>query len=161
MQRPLSLKRMPQFEQKMETAGEKVKLSSLQRLITRECSAEEGFKQGKRFNEIDGLYVQNLAMVLLNFKNYFFRNTIKTRNNQDRNKQQTCYKCKQNLTAFLSQYSEDLQKDKRMKNFLIFFFLPNRLYLKHWSLSVILHSLPLAYHPIITYYHTTVYVKYN
>lgn len=140
MQRPVSLKRMPQFEQQMETAREKGKLSSLQRLITRECSAEEGFKQGKRVNEIDGLYVQNLAMVLLNFKNYFFRKTIKTRNNQDRNKQQTCYKCKQNLTAFLSQYSEDLQKDKRMKNFIHLFFTKQALFKTLESLCHIMLS---------------------
>jgi len=55
----------------MEKAREQVKLSS-------ECGAEGGFKQGKRFSEIGGLHVQNLAMVFLKFKNNFLLRLLKT-----------------------------------------------------------------------------------
>lgn len=62
---------MTKSEQKMETRQKvKVKLSSLERLIAQRVVLKE-VSNRKRFHEKDGLYIQNLTTVFLNFKKIF------------------------------------------------------------------------------------------
>lgn len=111
-------------------------------------SGEKSLKQGKRFSEVDGLYIQNLTTVFLNFKNNFLGRLLKTGITKTVNKQWTCYKHEQNLIAFPLWYSEDLQKEKRTVNLFIFFYQIIRLYLKHLGPFVI-----LVYFSCLSFYH--------
>lgn len=140
----------------METARERLKLSALQRVIV----VKKVSNREKRFSEADGLYKQNLAMAFLNFKNNTLGRPLKPGITKTVNKQWTCYKCTQNPIAFPLRCSEDPQREKKM-NLFIYFYQIVRLHLKHWSPFVIVHSVSVACHTMITYYHTNVYAKYN
>lgn len=69
MQRRGSLKRKFQnLSRKWKQQGKKGGVKFSAKADNSECNAED-CKQQKRFSETDGLHIQNLAMVFLNFKN--------------------------------------------------------------------------------------------
>lgn len=114
-----------------------------------EYSAEGGFKQGKRFHEIDGLYVQNLAMVFLNFKNNFLGRLLKT----GITKTGTCSEHATGTNKiWLHSCHSTLKIYRKRKEWRIFFFNKQALFKTSESLCHIMFSVPLAYHP----YHTDV-----